>query len=505
VNVQKILNQLERLLRTEFSWGVIVAVGIVLRLRQYFANRSLWVDEASLALNIVDRSLRGLIQPLDYNQGAPSGFLFVEKFATLIMGNNEYGLRLFPLLSGLLSVYLMYLIAKERLGIKGLLAVSLIAISPPLIYYSAELKQYSSDLMTSLLLIYLSTLCLRGNPRTRDFILLGLAGSLSIWLSHPSAFVLAGIGLVLATEKLLKKAYTQFACILGIGAVWSFMLGLTYLLSLRYLAGSNYLKDYWLNHFLPMPIWSHLDWYKNTFTSLLANIGPGLSESYLAVGCLILIGFVSFFFRQSRLAILMISPFLTTCIASALQLYPLSGRFMLFLVPFVTLLMAEGLGRIYSLAANWNRNAAVIVYAVAVSLLLWTPGYVSIQNAIRPAMGEHIKPVLAHIATNMREGDLVYVFSGSVTPFKYYAPAYRLDTGNVIVAENSSGVKRFIRDVNDLRGKKRIWFIFSHVIGCGDCEGDKLQFYVNTLNTYGLQRDEFHAPGAAVFLYDLNP
>lgn len=505
--MHKVLDRLKPFYAPGFPGSLMVALGIILRLRQYLANRSLWVDEASLALNIVQRTFGALTLPLDYNQGAPIGFLFIEKFAILIMGNNEYGLRLFPLFSGLLSVYLIYRLAIEQFGRSGLFAVLLISISAPLIYYSSELKQYSSDVMFSLLLLYLSTLCLTKNPHAGNFILLGITGCLSIATSHPSAFMLAGIGLVLAVEKLLKKAYAQLAWILGAGLMWGLTLWMTYLISLRYLIGSKYLKNYWLNHFMPLPPWGHLDWYKSTFSSLLTNISPGFDQLYLVDGCLILIliGIVSLFLRNRQIALLIISPFLMASVASVLQRYPLSGRFMLFLVPFAALLMAEGLGRIYSLCANWNRNMALLVYGFIVLMILWTPASGAFHDVLTPPMGEHIKPVLAYIHAHIQEDDIIYVYSGSVNPFRYYASSYDINLGHAIVAENSNGVKGFMRDVNSLKGQNHIWFIFTHVIGCGNCEGDKVQFYVRSLDTYGTQQDSFEAPGAAVYLYNLNP
>ena len=505
--MHKASNRLKSFNKPDLLFSLVVALGIVLRLVQYFANRSFWVDEASLALNIVNRTFGALTLPLDYNQGAPIGFLFIEKFAILILGNNEYSLRLFPLFSGLLSVYLIYRIAKEQFGISGLFAVLLISISTPLIYYSSELKQYSSDVMFALLLVYLSILCLRENPRTGNFILLGIAGVLSIWISHPSAFVLAGIGLILAVEKLLKKTYSQLAWILGMGLMWLLMLGMTYLISLRYLIGSKYLENYWFNDFMPLPPWSHLDWYKNAFASLLTNISPSFNQLYLVEGCfvLILIGMVSLFLRSRKIALIIISPFLVASIASAMQKYPLGGRLILFLVPFATLLMAEGLGRIYSICAIWNRNVAVLLSGSLAMIILWMPGGGALHDALMPPMGEHIRPVLAYVQAHMQQDDVIYVYSGSVTQFRYYAFSYGLDTDHAIVAENSSGAKRFMDDVNNLKGTNRIWFIFSHVIGCGDCQGDKVQFYVQSLDKYGVQLDSFAAPGAAVFLYDLNP
>ena len=40
--------------------GGIIALGVVLRLAQYLSNRVLWLDEARLALNIVNRSVTEL-------------------------------------------------------------------------------------------------------------------------------------------------------------------------------------------------------------------------------------------------------------------------------------------------------------------------------------------------------------------------------------------------------------------------------------------------------------
>src|SRR5689334_23171439 len=83
-------------------WAVLF--GALVRLVQYASNRSLWSDEAMLALNIVDRSYLELLKPLDYNQAAPPLFLWLEKLAVQLLGNNEYALRLVPLTAGLIAL-----------------------------------------------------------------------------------------------------------------------------------------------------------------------------------------------------------------------------------------------------------------------------------------------------------------------------------------------------------------------------------------------------------------
>ena len=102
----------------KLSW-IIIGFGIAIRLVQYLYNRSLWADEAVLALNIVNRSYLELLQPLDYDQGAPIGFLWIEKLAIQLFGNNEYALRLFPLLSSILSIFIFYKLAKIFLRLEA--------------------------------------------------------------------------------------------------------------------------------------------------------------------------------------------------------------------------------------------------------------------------------------------------------------------------------------------------------------------------------------------------
>src|SRR5262249_5309444 len=135
---------------------LFVALGIILRLRFFLDDRSLWRDEADLANNLVNRTFSGLTQPLDYNQGAPLLFLFLEKGLINLLGNRDYLLRLFPLFAGCIALILMGQIAGKYWGTTGLFAVLGLAISWPLTYYSAMVKQYSGDVMITLLLLFLA-------------------------------------------------------------------------------------------------------------------------------------------------------------------------------------------------------------------------------------------------------------------------------------------------------------------------------------------------------------
>jgi hypothetical protein len=134
----------------------ILLLGAAFRAAQYAADRSLWLDEAMLALNIVNRSFLELAQlPLEYDQAAPLGFLLSEKLLTTLFGNADYVLRILPLLSGLASLWALYALAKRVLAqrVAIVTAVLLFAVSAPLIYYASEVKQYSCDVLICLLLL----------------------------------------------------------------------------------------------------------------------------------------------------------------------------------------------------------------------------------------------------------------------------------------------------------------------------------------------------------------
>jgi hypothetical protein len=92
---------------------LIVFIGVFLAIYQFIYNRSLWLDEAKLALNIINKDFIGLTKPLDYHQVAPIGFLFIEKISVLILGKNELALRIFPLISFLTSIPFFYLLSNK--------------------------------------------------------------------------------------------------------------------------------------------------------------------------------------------------------------------------------------------------------------------------------------------------------------------------------------------------------------------------------------------------------
>lgn len=488
-------------------WYLLICTGVVQRLRQYVANRSLWADEATLANNIVNRGFLALTLPLDGNQGAPIGFLWVEKLFISIFGNRDYILRMFPMLAGLLTIYLMYRVAKLYVGNFGIFALLLLNLSWPVIYYSSEVKQYSTDTMIALLLLWLAYPCFQPAPLKKLYLRLGVAGVLSIWFSHPAALLLGAIGPLLLIWSIIYQSRKQSLWTLILGGVWGFNLIISYIISIHELTINPALKSYWQNDFIPFP--PHLGDLSQVYLNLLqASTGVYLPLPWytlLSLSSLTLFGLCLSDYKSSqKYTLLLIElPFLATLIASVFQVYPIRGRFLLFLAPLVFIILAIGLKEAYEALSRYKFTAHLIcglfiVMATASQAIIITGNFIS------PPMGEDIKPALLYIQQHKKPNDEIYVYYGGQSAFQYYQTSFGFTDKDVILGiESRSNPEKYKDDVEKLRGKNRVWFLFSH--NCDSCIVHEQKYYLQYLGKIGNVIERFNSSDVRLYLFDLNP
>ena len=84
-----------------------VGLGLVLRLYRYFLNTPVWRDELWILRNIVHKSFRELLGPLDAAQAAPPLFLWLERALFLCLGPSAMVMRLVPVLASCVALILM--------------------------------------------------------------------------------------------------------------------------------------------------------------------------------------------------------------------------------------------------------------------------------------------------------------------------------------------------------------------------------------------------------------
>ena len=354
---------------------VILGLGVLFRVVQYLANRPYWMDEASLEGNITRERLADVLGVLSHTQLAPPGFLVVEWAAYRTLGDSPYALRLFPLLCGIASLFLFLGVARHVLRPRDVwIAVALFAVSDDLIYFSSELKQYSTDVAAGLVCTLLG-MGMSARPATRGRVVaLAAAGAAIVWFSHPSVFVLAGVGTVLLVSGVAERGWRGAPIPSALGLVWGASLAAVYAISMDQLGHRRDMWGFWEFAFPPMPPASLWDatWVLRRFAYLFVN--PLNFETPLdarltalpALG-LFVVGCLSSWKREKAIFGMLALPILFALLASCLRLYPFHGRLVLFLVPSLLLLVAEG--------AGWFRETfgGGVAWTVLLAILLLFP------------------------------------------------------------------------------------------------------------------------------------
>src|SRR5215213_1347555 len=491
--------------KTSNSWervitALLILLGALLRLRQYLTGRSLWADEAMLALNVVNRNFAGMFQPLDYDQGSPIGFLLVEKFFNSILGKSEFALRLFPLLVGLTSLWLFYLLLKRVTSGAGLLtALALFAFNPRLIYYSSEVKQYILDVAITILLLLLAAPVFQESHRKRAFIWLTLVGLIGLWFSHPALFLLTGIGLTLVITALKRRDGSGLRFVLGMGIVWLLNIAFLYLLILKDLSQNTYMREYWQGAFLPMPPWNDLGWFVRNLNENI-SLQFGIPYAVFFVFLLMLIGWVVLFVQTQGYAIIFACIILVTLGASALQLYPVFERMILFLLPVGFILIGKAVEVFYKHVQRFQLLGVLSTLLLA-GYLVYGPFVTSLQAFVEPKYFEHIRPTMDFVRSSWKDGDVLYVSNGALPAFRFYAPFYELENIPYKFGgrEEYKTPQSILDPLDSFKGQPRVWILLSHVY---EKEGfNEKDFILNYLNEIGDQKREFRVPGTSVFLY----
>lgn len=420
-------------LYNKLPW-IIISFGIILRFAQYIYNRSLWLDEASLALNIVNRPFSELLfKPLEFGQAAPLGFLAVEKVIIFAFGNSEYTLRLFPFLAGIISLFLFYGVAKRFIRPRAIpIALGLFAITEPLIYYSSEVKQYSSDVAIALLIYFVIFYIKLKRLTISRVVLLGIIGTVAIWLSHPAVFILAGVGVVLALSCLEEKDRSKLFRLSIIYSIWITSFIMCYFVSLVNPIHNEGFIAYWSKGFMPFPPISFQEakWFVNTFFNIFENpVGlslPGIAALSFLTGCF------SMFQEKRKEFFFLVTPILFVLLASGIHDYPFQGRLLLFIVPLVLLIVAEGTEQI---RLKTSHESAIIGITV-IGLLFFYPLLGASYELIKPLAHEEIKPAINFIREHKHNKDIVYLYYASKKAFKYYSKNFGFTDNDYIIGVN---------------------------------------------------------------------
>ena len=523
-------------------WWAIIGVGIFLRLFHLFDNRSLWNDEVFLTSSLLKTGFIDLVStPLDYQQKAPIGFLWVVRLLVLLLGKSEMVLRLFSLLCGIASLFVFVPVARYFLKPTGVaIALAILAIAPPVIYHAVEIKQYSADLLATIVILWLY---IRYHARatwqsllqwgllgfsinlfsySAIFILAGMAGSLGLWYIYQNKWSL-----------LFRSVPTFFMWLAGFVVSY-------YLLSYKY-PDSEWLMIYFRNEESFMPLLptslTEVSWFlKKLFSIVHYPLGLDWTDRPPAAYNVVLrtmmrmvllpvlflsIGLVYFFRKDKQNFMVLTFPIVLTLLASAFEFYPVLDRLILFWSPLLIILIAQGCYKSTNFISTTNKWRYVLPF------LLLAPALAnSAIQVVNPALfggwkKSFQRESLFYIKDKFKPGDIVYVYWNNVPNYRVYQDMYNLK----LDAVEGSDVRFISQDVNDFfkklepdykhfSGKKRVWLIHNKLadVNMGDIPFKPDWYFAKVAETeiirdkfseLGKLIDSYQTSDVNVYLYDL--
>jgi hypothetical protein len=365
-------------LATSGTWAwILVAVGVFLRVLEYSDDRRLYFDETDLKENLVGFAFYDFQTPLSARQLAPPGFLAVERLMILLPLPFPPAARLVPFVCSIASMFLMRSVARRYVAAAAVpIAVGLFAMTDWILYYSVEIKQYSSDVALTLTALLLAARALpsREEPSVATspyaVAILTAFGAIGVWFSHPLALVLAGVGLNLILKSASERHWARTLVLAAMSLAWASSFAACYRVSRNLISDDAFLQSWWAFAYLPFPprslaqvkqiFWQSINLF-NCPSGIVTPLGI-LPSAFIGLG-LFLLGAWSLGRRWKGGLILLASPILLALAASMAHRYPFHGRLLLFLIPSVYLLVGEGA------AALARRGHGILTFALAAFLL----------------------------------------------------------------------------------------------------------------------------------------
>lgn len=442
---------------------LILLAGGILALIQFLSGRSVWMDEAKLAMNIIERSYLELLEPLHSVQVAPIGYLWVQRALFDLFGPHDWVFRLVPLgmyFLGSIALYKVLFMQHIREHVILVMA-SLFAFCQPLIYYASEIKQYGIDVTLGIVLMYVILKVYK--TKTQKIIALSLAGMLAITLSNVAVIILTIAGSYAWFRSYKKTGNIGNELVYPI-FLWLVTFGLYYGAFIHNHPTREFMADYWQSFaYMPLQPFSEefLTFWTQTYQFIFgkilgANPKIPLLHHLFAGACFVGV-FTLVKYKKWGHLYLLLGPFFIHIALSALQIYPFVMRVALYLQPFFALLCAIGFVRIteFVVAKVKARRLRFALVLPGLSLLL-------ITLYTFPKDREEFKESYEYMLSRKQSGDHLFLNPGVYNTWLYYDMIgyVKDDMPRTQGVPNREDFTRHHPQLDSLKG--RVWFLAAH-------------------------------------------
>lgn len=414
---------------------LILLLGIILRLHN-LGVAALWYDEAWRALIVSSdhwmESLKVILCPL------PLLFILIPRMITDIFGNTEFCLRIMVALSGILALIFLYLIVIRLAGtIPAIIALFMMSLQPEFIYYSRIFKQYSFDILFTLILLYLTE---RFYDKDNNFsfkwaeyilfsffILIGIYFSFILILIYPAIFLI-----LLWSLRRKIKYFIAFIVL----ALISSMEYLMYYIKFLSFQRSDYLIEFWGKHFFRSS-----DGLMNNITGLCCGF-LDVFKKYIfhyrnpigiyvidLTALLFLISFVTGIYWLSkkgnnRVSFYIFSSWALIALLAFLQIWPYSpARVNIFIYSIFFIPVSIGLKYVFFDSKYAHKNMTISMLALVFLGAMYLP--VSRFNWFYGNDSpEDIRPDIKIMYNDLGRDDKVFIYEQTMYSFSYYSREY---------------------------------------------------------------------------------
>jgi len=516
VNMKKNIKQVIKIL---LYIGIVVGIG--LRVIMVFYDRSLWIDEAMLASPILSHSYSQIwLGNLEYGQSAPIGWLFVVKFFTLMLGQNEWVLRLWSLITGIGAIGIFYLIQKKILKLQHPeLFTAFFALLRYYIQYSNECKPYMSDNFFILIVLFLwGTYCKEKISLSK----LAITYSIILWFSFPAVFLIAAVMIL----ECIRQVYRIMKLKTGMNAFFNILkcsiVAVSFLINyILWIAPSSKNLDssahaYW--DWLKFPIIPRsLNDVKLIFQMFKQIITPLEIKLFVLYAVLLVFAIIKLVKNRKEKDSLIFFPIIISSIiiliASSMGYYPIQDRLVQFLGIFILLFCAWGFDELYNSKISFKLNKIYInIPVVMISLSFVIVALLSVRQILPKhtyRLNSEVWGNMEYLHSNLKDDDMIYVFNYSIPVFSYetnykygdmdiYSDNDKLPYiykhiiyGNVFMEfDNHKAYEydyvvdenKLIQLVNTITNYKSVYLFTSHV---GNAQSKCISPLINELKKYG--------------------
>lgn len=407
-------------------------------------------------------------------------------------GRSEFVLRAPNALAGALAILVVCAFAVQYDRPQaGLIAAALMACHPVLIHHARNNKVFGLEVLLCPLLLWFGYEAYARMSRASVW-RFALTGVVGLGLTFSSAFVIAGWSPILIWQWARGRQELNGLSRHVVAA--GFLLTVCGVAWVVWLIGCPF-RGMMTEYFATQEVSWPASYHPIELAKWMAVSGAGIAKFVLAVNaewppiswCVATAQVVAvtaalglLWKRHRPLCVVFALVLLFMFAAGAAKFWPVGRiRTMTFLVPFVMIIVAMGLGEIIQ---RWRWSPPTIVIML---LAVATPGWQAVSGAMtRPESREHVRPVFEYIQKHAEPSDAIFAYYGASDAVEYYGNIaaavrdystpestftgtmnwFRLKLPIFVQPHSDRGdLQKFMIRFDDwITQHRRVWLIFAH-------------------------------------------